>query len=128
MNSKLFSLLLHDTISLIRPSSITTVPSHATQSTGIDPNSHPHLNLILVLSDLSRLFDSVSREPSRAVPNYVTHKLVFYAAYVLTTPSPIFCDLVDEISQRKLQYGEISDRVPVIPTIKKEGRAIIEEM
>jgi hypothetical protein len=128
MNSKLFSLLLHDTVRLIRPLPVTTVPSHAMQSIGIDPTSHPHLNLILVLSDLSKVFElSPARKASHAIPNHVTHKLMFYAAHILSTPSPVLCALVEEILQKTLAYEETSDYIAAIPAVKKEGRTVIIE-
>lgn len=125
MNSTLFSLLLHDTSRLIRPLPVTMATSHTTPPKEIDPTSHPHLNLILVLSDLSRLFElCLSRKVSR---NHVTHKLMFYAAHVLSTPSPVLSALVEEIMQMTHIYeSEISAYVPAIP---KEARAaIIEEI
>jgi hypothetical protein len=128
MNSKLFSLLLHDTVRLIRPLPVTT-PSLATQTTEINPISHPHLNLILTLSDLRRVFEvSLSQRKSHVEQNHVTHKLMFYAAHILSTPSPVLCALVEEILQRTLAYEETSN-VPVSPPVKRESRvAIIEEI
>jgi len=130
MNSTLFSLLLRDTVTLIRPLPVTMVSLHVTQSMEIDPTSHPHLNLILVLSDLSRLFElSPSRKAPHTKPNHVKHKLVFYAAHILSTPSPILWALAEEISQKTLAYEETSDDVPAIHVDEKGGRAaIIEEV
>lgn len=121
MNSKLFSLLLRDTMVLIRPLPITTILPHDTQSTGLDTASHPHLNLILVLSDLSRVFDSVSCKSSHTVSNHIIHKLMFYVAHVLSTPSLIFCALVEEILQKNLQCEEVLDHISIIPAVKMDG-------
>jgi hypothetical protein len=128
MNSKLFSLLLRDTIRLIRPLPVTTFPPPAAQI-DIDPTSHPHVNPILVLSDLSRVFEvSLSHRKDRTEQNHVTHKLMFYAAHILSTPSTYLYALVEEILQTALVYGETSDCVPVIPAMRKDHRALIEEI
>ena len=114
MNSKLFSLLLSDAARLIRPLPVTTVPSETAHSTEINPTSHAQLNVILVLSDLSKLFEYYP--PSKVLrtePNLVMHKLMYYAAHILSTPPSVFCALVEDILvwQKTSAYEEASDHI-----------------
>jgi hypothetical protein len=111
VNSKSFALLLHDAVMLIRPLPVTMIGSVVTRPTEIDPTSHPHLNAILVLSDVSKLFQLAPshKATSNARTNHVTHKLMFYAAHILSTPSSVLLALAEELTQKALSYEESSN-------------------
>ncbi|KAG5636783.1 hypothetical protein H0H81_006897 [Sphagnurus paluster] len=98
INSQLFALLLRDTSRLVRPLSVTPLPLDTSLPVAdFDSRSHPHFNLILVLSDLTKLFETSSSRKNDVNP--VTHKLLFYAAHMLSTPSPLFRALSQELMQ-----------------------------
>lgn len=98
MNSELFALLLRDAAHLIRPLPVTTISTEDTENPEIKLTSHPHLNAILVLSDLRKLFEASAR------PHAVAHKLQFYAAHIVSIPSQILRSLAEEILARASGY------------------------
>ncbi|KAH9893328.1 hypothetical protein C8Q73DRAFT_648077 [Cubamyces lactineus] len=113
MNSQFFSLLLKDTALLLRPATVTIVPDRDSALTSAGLEAHPSANALRVLSDLAEFFSDNSRPPNSAVerqpnspsrepskPNHVVHKLTFYAAYVLGTPTPMLRMLADEAMMR----------------------------
>lgn len=91
MTASFLAMLLRDTGQLLRPQLVTASPA----ADGVRWTDHPHRLAILVLSDLSELFQSPGGRP-----NHVTHKLLFYAAHILSTPSPLLADLSNEIMER----------------------------
>lgn len=103
MTSEQFALLLRDVSQLIQPLPVTALPPQPASPTEIDPSSHPHVNLILVFSDLTALFEA-SAPKGRAVQNHVALKLLFYAAQTLSTPSPVFRALAQEALERSAGY------------------------
>ncbi|TFK39930.1 hypothetical protein BDQ12DRAFT_590462, partial [Crucibulum laeve] len=103
MTSDLFALLLRDAVELIKPRRVTQVESSSPNTSDIDPSSHPHNMLLFVFSDLSRLFETLPSNSSaneKLKPNHVTYKLLFYAAHILSTPTPILQMLDEELSAR----------------------------
>ncbi|KAF8159586.1 hypothetical protein B0H34DRAFT_410077 [Crassisporium funariophilum] len=116
MTSDLFSLLLRDSAHLLEPLRVTelTHPSpNSTENENEVPASHPHIMPVLVLSDLIDLFSTGPRtrgsvrdeeSESRSKDNHVTHKLLFYAAQILSTPSVILQSLVGEMRDRSKHY------------------------
>lgn len=101
MNNRLFSLLLRDAAVLLTPLSVTELTTSAScmERSGAMVRSHPHSMSILVLSDLHDVF-SVERgqdDDKGRRENYITQKLVFYAAHILSTPSVILRSLVQEM-------------------------------
>ncbi|OSD04711.1 hypothetical protein PYCCODRAFT_1475794 [Trametes coccinea BRFM310] len=113
MDSRFFSLLLKDIAFLIRPATVTVIPSQKTVSTPADLKAHPSSNALRVLSDLVEFFsesksddhgkvqsDSHPSTSSKPKPNHVVHKLTFYAAYILGTPAPMLRVLADEAIMR----------------------------
>ena len=102
MTNELFSLLLRDAAHLLTPifvTELTTSPGSSARS-GAVTRSHPHSMAILALSDLHDMFliDCGHKEPTgRLRGNHITHKLTFYAAHILSTPSVILRTLVQEM-------------------------------
>jgi hypothetical protein len=108
MTNELFSLLLRDAVLLLTPplvTEVTTSPSSTARS-GAMVRSHPHNMAILALSDLHDLFliecgqDDDKERSGRCRGNYITHKLIFYAAHILSTPSVILRTLVQEMTDK----------------------------
>ena len=150
MNSQFFSLLLKDTSLLLRPATMIIVPDRASALTAVELETHPSANALRVLSDLAGFFsgdsrmvdpeagrhpEASSRPKSKAKPNYVVHKLAFYAAYVLGTPSPMLRMLADEAMMRAKMLeneakqepqGSSSRNVKRVGQGKEEGARIKE--
>ncbi|KAI9062579.1 hypothetical protein FKP32DRAFT_1573971 [Trametes sanguinea] len=152
MDSQFFSLLLKDTASLLRPATVTVLPSQKIASTPVDLEAHPSANALRVLSDIAEFFtdsrpgdhgkvhsDSHPSTSSKPKPNHVVHKLTFYAAYILGTPAPMLRVLADEATMRakvleneaKQQGGPSGDQAQsvrrVVPGNDSAG-AKIEEL
>ncbi|KAI0333905.1 hypothetical protein GY45DRAFT_1319144 [Cubamyces sp. BRFM 1775] len=117
MHSQFFSLLLKDTALLLRPATVTVVPDRGSALTSAELEAHPSANALRVLSDFAEFFSDDSRSPDPAVQqqpnslspqpskakvklNHVVHKLTFYAAYILGTPTPMLRMLADEATMR----------------------------
>lgn len=106
----LLSVLLQDTSKLLRPSPVSILPEteynseDSSSSNARSPYaSHANFNLILALSDLSALFQSPSIPSvmkSRGKENRITHKLSFYAAKVIGTPSVVLGVVSEEVMMR----------------------------
>ncbi|KII87478.1 hypothetical protein PLICRDRAFT_664480 [Plicaturopsis crispa FD-325 SS-3] len=98
MPGSFFYVVLRDASSLLRPAPVMEVPhqSSFTGSPDIDLSTHPCLKSILVFSDLVALFEQ--HRPARA--NHIVHKLTFYAAQIIGTPSEILTALADEVLAR----------------------------
>ncbi|RPD65186.1 hypothetical protein L226DRAFT_501974 [Lentinus tigrinus ALCF2SS1-7] len=99
MDSKFFSLLLQDTAHLLRPAKMAVISS-ASDDPGQNLEDHRSANALRVLSDLAVLFGERGTTNINAKPNHVVHKLMFYAAYVLSTPAPMLRVLADEATLR----------------------------
>ncbi|KAF5383717.1 hypothetical protein D9615_003582 [Tricholomella constricta] len=136
INSELFALLLRDTAHLLRPLPVTILPTESPQAQGdFDTSSHPHRDTVLVVSDLTKLFEI--RADGTWKLNYVTHKLLFYAAHILSIPSPILRALSAELLEKATTYevrgaDDVAIKAesgPVADRRKPEARtAIIEEI
>ncbi|KAH8103826.1 hypothetical protein BXZ70DRAFT_665420 [Cristinia sonorae] len=90
-----FAALLRDASKLIRPPLVTEEAS----DTDDDRNHHssyPHHHISSALNDLASLFAPTSTRK----PTHISHKLTFYAARVLVTPSPILHMLAAELAAR----------------------------
>ena len=103
MNNELFSLLLRDAALLLTPRlviELTTTPGPTTKSETM-VRSHPHNISILALSDLYDLFSVASDGDKKGTGhrkgNHISHKLIFYAAHILSTPSVVLRTLVQEM-------------------------------
>ncbi|KAI1788145.1 hypothetical protein LXA43DRAFT_974958 [Ganoderma leucocontextum] len=112
VNSQLFSLLLKDSATILRPAAVTVVTPRDEATRNLE--EHPSANALRVLSDLATLFDeaqdsngnpSTSGLPQRAKPNHVAHKMTFYAAHILGTPGPMLRVLTDEATMRAKTLG-----------------------
>lgn len=94
MTNELFSLLLQDAALLLTPlfvTELTTSPGSATV------RSHPNSMAIFALSDLHDMFLIGGQDEDKKRGNHITHKLMFYAAHILSTPSVILRTLVQEM-------------------------------
>ncbi|KAG6821468.1 hypothetical protein H0H93_010192 [Arthromyces matolae] len=102
VSSELFAILLQDAAHLIRPLNVTLIPSAPSQSKEYyDTTSHPHLNIVAALSDLTVLYErSITGKPKTGV----AHKLLFYAAHILSTPPHILRTLSKELAERSLFF------------------------
>ena len=105
MTNELFSLLLRDAALLLTPlfvTELTTTPGSTTKSETM-VRSHPHSISILALSDLYDMFslecgqDDDKKGTGRRKGNHISHKLIFYAAHILSTPSVVLRTLVQEM-------------------------------
>ena len=101
MTNELFSLLLRDAALLLTPlfvTELTTSPGSTAGSKSMVP-SHPHSISILALSDLHDMFSIECRQDDdrKRRGNHITHKLIFYAAHILSTPSEVLRTLVQEM-------------------------------
>jgi hypothetical protein len=104
MTNELFSLLLRDAGLLLTPlfvTELTTYPGPMTNSEAT-VRSHPHSISILALSDLYDMFsvDDDKKGTGHRKGNHITHKLLFYAAHILSTPSTFLLTLVKEIIEK----------------------------
>lgn len=120
MTRPFFSVLIHDTARLLRPSVVTEVSAALSRSEQAYPDleGHPSANTLRVLSDLSKFFSDASRSRGPPPPsdfsgpvptsnasstlktNHITHKLMFYAAHVLSVPAILLRALCDELDSR----------------------------
>ncbi|KAI0675911.1 hypothetical protein C8Q78DRAFT_963923 [Trametes maxima] len=104
MNPQFFSLLLKDTALLLRPATVTVLPAAESALTSDELEAHPCANALRMLSDLAAFFGepapSMGNTATKPKPNHVVHKLTFYAAYILGTPSPMLRVIADEATMR----------------------------
>ncbi|KAF8637587.1 hypothetical protein AX17_002656 [Amanita inopinata Kibby_2008] len=106
VTSQAFATLLSDCARLLKPLKVSPAPSLANASE-IDPTCHPHCMPALVLSDLGRLFSqSTMVESNVRGLNHITQKLLYYEAYILSTPSHIL-QLVSSRLETKSQDVEM---------------------
>ncbi|KAF8967705.1 hypothetical protein BDZ97DRAFT_1656008, partial [Flammula alnicola] len=138
MTSELFSLLLGDAARLLKPLRVTHVMPTSVEmptSEALVLPSHPHIMPVLVLSDLNELFSPAPRLGSsqdsqvRSKGNHVTHKLLFYAVHILSTPSVILETLADEMTTRAEGYRQkenASERTYVEREHERTGRLVEE--
>lgn len=112
MTSDLFALLLRDSSHLVKPLLVTQVAC-ASPGTLVSEKTisaaHPHRMSILVLSDLFSIYANGQANTSQdklkgPKHNHICHKLVFYAAHILSMPSVILNDLADELTIRAKEY------------------------
>ncbi|KAG6869226.1 hypothetical protein C0993_009090 [Termitomyces sp. T159_Od127] len=100
VSSELFAVLLKDIAHLICPLPVTGVALGTQSEEYYDAASHPHLNTVLALSDLAKLFE----HPMNGTKSHVTHKLLFYAARIISTPSWILRTLAEDLAKRSAVY------------------------
>ncbi|KAG6854246.1 hypothetical protein C0991_008939 [Blastosporella zonata] len=92
----------------------------------VDALSHPHSKLVLSLSDLIALFSPTQG----AKKTHVTHKLIFYAAYVVSTPAAVLRALAEELEKLSVSYqlraeGDVATNVNDLERL--EDRAVVIE-
>ncbi|KAJ3482592.1 hypothetical protein NLI96_g6876 [Meripilus lineatus] len=90
LNPTLLSILLHDVSKLLRPSPVIVLSENSSPH-----SSHPHYMALLALSDIASIF-----QPPNPKGNHITHKLKFYAAKILTTPTVVLAILSEEVMTR----------------------------
>jgi hypothetical protein len=112
MTGDLFALLLQDAAHLLKPLRITQIAPVSATMPASDrvPPTHPHSMPVLVLSDLNGLFSATSERNAsqdnsmRRKDTHITHKLLFYAAHILSTPSVILDAVANEMRARAGGY------------------------
>ena len=90
MSNALFSLLLRDAAFLLTPIFVTEL----TGSTANSETMAPHSTSVLALSDLYDVFSIGNGDKAE---NHITRKIIFYATYILSTPSVVLRGLVQEM-------------------------------
>ncbi|KAK7687637.1 hypothetical protein QCA50_008852 [Cerrena zonata] len=111
MTSAFFSILLNDASRLLRPKAVTVLSPHPSSTNTSSPyESHPNTTSLLALSDLSVFFSTPlpvnarSAKSTNSKPHqtntHVTHKVAFYAARIISTPSNVLSTLADELMLR----------------------------
>ncbi|THU86223.1 hypothetical protein K435DRAFT_923385, partial [Dendrothele bispora CBS 962.96] len=113
VSSATFALLLQDASKLLRPCPVGVVVATSPNPDLCDVGSHPNRTCVLVLSDLSKVFNSSSSPARNGKPNHVVHKLLFYAAHILSTPPAVLASLSTNILGRAVA----SDSLPPDPSI-----------
>ena len=93
MTDTLFGLLLKDCSVLLQPFVVSEIAVEGTIA------SHPNRMPVLVLSDLHDLYKAQPKS------DRITHKLVFYAAQIISTPSPILRGLAADTERRSNGYA-----------------------
>ncbi|KAI0741363.1 hypothetical protein C8Q80DRAFT_1194033 [Daedaleopsis nitida] len=115
-----FSLLLKDTVTILRPAPVTVLASTDPEAIARHLDNHPNASMLRVLSDLASLYDEMpvggllttSTSPKAKTKwSHVVHKLMFYAAYILGTPSPMCRVLADEAAMRAKTLEDEGTRV-----------------
>ena len=94
--AKLFTPKAVTVLSTDSESINTHVSDTATSPYLSDLHSHPLYPVLLMLSDLFHLFEQTSKSPA----NHITHKLLFYAAHVISLPAAVISSLVGALSVR----------------------------
>lgn len=112
------------------------------ESGNIVPDSHPNETVLLVLSDLARLYGPGDPDSGRSTQRRGDmasgRKLGFYAARVVCTPSVTFRVLADEVLARSksmvLESGGREEPVSLFnPSVHRrispvQSRSVIEEL
>jgi hypothetical protein len=99
MNSGLFALLAKDAARFLRPILVTELSNTSPDN----PLVHPSRMVLLVISDLRRLFNNqqnFEKDGASQKESPVSHKLVFYAAQVMHTPASNMELLCQEVEGR----------------------------
>ncbi|KIK63378.1 hypothetical protein GYMLUDRAFT_72076 [Collybiopsis luxurians FD-317 M1] len=119
----LFTILMLDTATLLRPMHIGVISSSSSSSSSSAPRStstspfdiasHPNRTPIYVLSDLHHLFDPLTRKTSSSSSSssssskHITHKLLFYAAHILSTPPLVLKSLTEDVERRMREMEKV---------------------
>ncbi|KAH9840290.1 uncharacterized protein C8Q71DRAFT_805910 [Rhodofomes roseus] len=123
-----FSLLLRDAAGFLQPSTVVelpvpatpdiTSPAHPAPTSTAEPASHPSARALLALSDLSALFTADKKQ------NHVTHKLTFYAAYMMGVPPVLLRTLAGEVAERAegiAREGIDLGGIGPVPAVGRDG-------
>ncbi|KAJ4500171.1 hypothetical protein C8R41DRAFT_914665 [Lentinula lateritia] len=121
ISSSTFTVLMRDTATLVRPLPIGIIsspdpsssisPSPISRTTVVDITSHPNRPLVYVLSDLHRLFANQNPNQNSNF-THVAHKLLFYAAHVLSTPPLVLRSLADDLAFRAKKEQKAPEIIP----------------
>ncbi|KAF5371413.1 hypothetical protein D9757_009996 [Collybiopsis confluens] len=79
----------------IPPTKLSSAPSSTSPTSSVDIPSHPNRNLVYMLSDIKSLFTDHGRNTA-----HITHKLVFYAAHILSTPPLVLMSLAEDVLRK----------------------------
>ncbi|TFK26230.1 hypothetical protein FA15DRAFT_588812, partial [Coprinopsis marcescibilis] len=103
ITSDLFSVLLQDSSEMMTPKKVTQISTKPTSE--LDLSSHPHQLPLLFLSDIYNFFSTgLERHRVPQSRKHLTHKLVFYAAHVVTMPSPLLRAVAHELEDKGKAY------------------------
>lgn len=139
MPSDAFSVILQDASLILRPRAVTEVMAvvEPDESGNIVPGSHPSEGVILVLSDLARLYGHSDSDPEPPVRNRrdmaTSRKIGYYAARVLCVPTATLRVLADEVlAQSNLIVLEscVGQRSEGLfsTSVHSQSRPVIEEL
>ena len=109
MTAKSLAVLLRDASKLIRPPLVTAIPdtiidhpqeerSDRGNTDNRQNNRHISDNVLPALNDLTTLFKSWDTHTPKET--HVSHKLTFYAARLMSTPSAVLHLLANELAAR----------------------------
>lgn len=126
------STLLQDAAYLMSPLNIIEDRELPPESGRVDLTLHPHRRPLLVLSDLFELISlGIEKRWAPQQSKHVSHKLVFYAAHIVTMPTPLLRSVVTELEQRSEAYDrEAKARIGDVQIDKEHGarKILVEEL
>ncbi|KAK1228466.1 hypothetical protein PQX77_008484 [Marasmius sp. AFHP31] len=106
ISNRTMSILLRDAAHLIRsrpPIVLLSQSEFGAPEPGYaDIESQPNRYLVCVLSDLQHIY---------ATSKHITHKLLFYASHILSTPSAVFQSLAVDLEDRSKEFGRVGNEV-----------------
>jgi hypothetical protein len=113
-SSALLAALLEDAAKLVTPLEVVEITAVPSEPPTLDILSHPHQVPLLLISDLRGFFSRGVE--SRQIPSslkHLVHKLVFYAAHMVSMPTPLLRGLARELKQAADgQRAESEERKP----------------
>ncbi|KAH6916035.1 hypothetical protein BKA70DRAFT_1254575 [Coprinopsis sp. MPI-PUGE-AT-0042] len=106
----MLAVLLEDAAKLVTPLEVVEITTAPSEAPSLDLLSHPHQIPLLLMSDLHSFFSRGME--SRQIPNsmkHLTHKLVFYAAHMISMPTPLLRGLARELKEAADRHRAESD-------------------
>lgn len=97
MNSSFFMLLLRDAAALLRPQKVMPI---ADTGNAKQLDLSPHINILLVLSDLQTLFSASASAVPTPHKNHISAKITYYVAQVASLATGFMEGLCEEVELR----------------------------